>query len=225
MQNLNDRLASYIDRVKQQEIEIGQLQQEVSTIEETKSSEVVTLRNAYSHEMGQLRKALDETCKEKAKLQIDADKYQKEATESKTKLREKERAHDAAVKEKNSLQSRVNRLQSDVDSAESELKTLRPENGKLVKKLEDAKKNLEDETLKRIDLQNQLQTSEESLRFENSMLEQQLNETRTRKQIEISEIDGKLHQQYEEKMQQSLAVGLRSRGHNLIIFALGWGCL
>ena len=38
---------------------------------------------------------------------------------------------------------------------------------------------------------NQLQTKEESLKFENSMLEQQLNETRVKKQMEISEIDSR----------------------------------
>ena len=41
---------------------------------------------------------------------------------------------------------------------------------------------------------------------ENSMLEQQLNETKVKKQIEISEIDGRLSEEYEAKLQQSLAV-------------------
>ena len=41
-----------------------------------------------------------------------------------------------------------------------ELKNLKPEYERLLKKLEDAKQNLEDETLKRIDLQNQLQTQQ-----------------------------------------------------------------
>ena len=50
-------------------------------------------------------------------------------------------------------------------------------------KLEDAKRNLEDETLKRVDLQNQLMSLEENLKFENQMLEKQLNETRVRKQV------------------------------------------
>merc|ERR1719270_1396694 len=35
MQNLNDRLASYIDEVRKRDIEIGNLQAERSTIEET----------------------------------------------------------------------------------------------------------------------------------------------------------------------------------------------
>ena len=40
------------------------------------------------------------------------------------------------------------------------------------------------------------------------ILEQQLNETRVRKQMEISEIDGQLTEKYEAKMQQSLAVSI-----------------
>ena len=85
-----------------------------------------------------------------------------------------------------------------------ELRSLKPEHEKLKKKLDDAQRNLEDETLKRIDLQNQLQTSQEEAKFENHMLEQQLNETRTRKQIEIEEIDGQYQHKYEEKLQSSL---------------------
>ena len=73
-------------------------------------------------------------------------------------------------------------------------------------KLADAKKNLEDETLKRIDLQNQLQTMQEEHKFENSILEQQLNETRTRKQIEIEEVDSRVSSEYEQKLQSSLQV-------------------
>ena len=70
----------------------------------------------------------------------------------------------------------------------------------------DAKKNLEDETLKRIDLQNQLQTMQEEHKFENSILEQQLNETRTRKQIEIEEVYSRVSSEYEQKLQSSLQV-------------------
>lgn len=75
----------------------------------------------------------------------------------------------------------------------------------MTKKLEDAKRNLEDETLKRVDLQNQLQTNQENWNFQNQLLEQQLNESRIRKQIEISEIDGKLNKDYDDKLQRALA--------------------
>ena len=87
-----------------------------------------------------------------------------------------------------------------------ELKTIKPDYNKMASKLADAKKNLEDETLKRIDLQNQLQTMQEEHKFENSILEQQLNETRTRKQIEIEEVDSRVSSEYEQKLQSSLQV-------------------
>ena len=87
-----------------------------------------------------------------------------------------------------------------------ELKTLKPDYNKMAGKFADAKKNLEDETLKRIDLQNQLQTMQEEHKFENSILEQQLNETRTRKQIEIEEVYSRVSSEYEQKLQSSLQV-------------------
>ena len=84
------------------------------------------------------------------------------------------------------------------------MKNIKPDYNKMQNKHTDAKKNLEDETLKRIDLQNQLQTIQEEHKFENSILEQQLNETRTRKQIEIEEVDGRISEQYEQKLQSLL---------------------
>ena len=87
-----------------------------------------------------------------------------------------------------------------------ELKAIKPDYNKMASKLADAKKNLEDETLKRIDLQNKLQTMQEELKFENSILEQQLNEARARKQIEIDEVDSRVSSEYEQKLQSSLQV-------------------
>jgi lamin B len=71
-------------------------------------------------------------------------------------------------------------------------------------KLEDARQKLEDETLKRIDLQNQLLTMQEENAFSQNILEQQLNDTKVRKQIEIEEVDSRVQNQYEEKLSQSL---------------------
>ena len=79
---------------------------------------------------------------------------------------------------------------NDKNRLTEELRSLKPDYEKMKNKLADAKQNLEDETLKRIDLQTQLQTQQEEAKFKNHMLEQQINETRMRKQIEIEEIDG-----------------------------------
>lgn len=72
------------------------------------------------------------------------------------------------------------------------------------KQLEEARKHLEDETLARVDLENTVQSLREELTFKDQVHSQELSETRTRRQVEISEIDGRLSEQYEAKLQQSL---------------------
>ena len=144
--------------------------------------------------------------KDKAKLEIEAEKSAREAREAKLELSTKDKLLTATDRELKSLQSKYNEALTRANNAEAELKTLKPDHARLKDKLEDAKRNLEDETLKRVDLQNQLLSQEESLKFENNMLEKQLNETRIRKQMEISELDGRLSQDYEKKLEESLSV-------------------
>ena len=144
--------------------------------------------------------------KDKAKLEIEAEKSAREAREAKLELSTKDKLLTATDRELKSLQSKYNEALTRANNAEAELKTLKPDHARLKDKLEDAKRNLEDETLKRVDLQNQLLSQEESLKFENNMLEKQLNETRVRKQMEISELDGRLSQDYEKKLEESLSV-------------------
>ena len=146
--------------------------------------------------------------KDKAKLEIEAEKSAREAREAKLELSTKDKLLTATDRELKSLQSKYNEALTRANNAEAELKTLKPDHARLKDKLEDAKRNLEDETLKRVDLQNQLLSQEESLKFENNMLEKQLNETRVRKQMEISELDGRLSQDYEKKLEESLSVNV-----------------
>ena len=58
----------------------------MSTVEEHTSSEIITMRDSFGQELQSLRRALDTVSKEKAKLEIDADKFEKEARESRSVL-------------------------------------------------------------------------------------------------------------------------------------------
>jgi lamin B len=71
LQNLNDRLACYIDRVRNLEQENSRLTLEISSSRETITREVSNLKSMYEHELSDARKLLDETAREKAKLEID----------------------------------------------------------------------------------------------------------------------------------------------------------
>jgi len=208
---LNSRLAAYIEKVRNLELANGRLEQQVSSIEETTSREVTSLRGMYDKELSHARKALDEIAKEKAKFEIEAERYKTNARDLQGKFAEKNSDIDRLERAVKSLDNQLADAKKKAEDATNdknkildELKSIKPDYNKLQNKLNDAKKNLEDETLKRIDLQNQLQTLQEEHKFENSMLEQQLNETRTRKQIEIEEVDGRVSEAYEQKLQQNL---------------------
>merc|ERR1712012_906740 len=71
-------------------------------------------------------------------------------------------------------------------------------------KLAEAKKMLDDEVLKKADLENHCQRLDEELKFKIQLLEQQLTEVKTRKEIEITEMDGKLQEEYEDGLQKAL---------------------
>lgn len=208
---LNDRLAAYIDRVRSLELENGRLVQQMSCIEETQTTQITSVKGAYEKELAQSRAALDAEAKQKAKLEMESDRFKQENQEAKKKLNDNTAALEKANKSKAALEATLGELRARFDEvtlernrAVDELAILRPENERIKKKWEDSKKNLEDETLKRIDLQNQLQTQGEQLKFDKTLLEQELNEHKVRKQIEISEIDGQRQHEHQENLRLQL---------------------
>lgn len=85
LQNLNDRLAAYIDKVRFLETENSRLQVQVRSTEETVTREVTNIKALYESELDEARKHLDDLAKEKAKLQLEASKYRTESDEWQSK--------------------------------------------------------------------------------------------------------------------------------------------
>lgn len=78
LQNLNDRLAAYIDRARNLENENSRLSTEITCYRDTTTREVTNIKSMYEHELSDARKLLDETSKEKAKLEIDIKRFYEE---------------------------------------------------------------------------------------------------------------------------------------------------
>lgn len=78
LQNLNDRLASYIDTVRQLQSDNATLYKRIQSAEESTAKEVSTVKSMYESQLEQSRKQLDNITKTRAALQID---YQKAVAE------------------------------------------------------------------------------------------------------------------------------------------------
>ena len=83
--NLNDRFAAYIERVRFLEGENSKLSKIIQTQEETVTRETSNIKSLYEAELADARRVLDETAKEKARIQIDLKTAEAEAKEFKDK--------------------------------------------------------------------------------------------------------------------------------------------
>lgn len=71
LQQLNDRLAVYIDTVRGLETENSALQLQISARDEERTREICGVKALYETELADARTALDQTARERAKLQIE----------------------------------------------------------------------------------------------------------------------------------------------------------
>ncbi|XP_033820768.1 lamin-B2 [Periophthalmus magnuspinnatus] len=211
LQQLNDRLAVYIDRVRALELENDRLMVKVSEKEEVSTREVSGLKALYEAELADARRVLDETAKERARLQIDLGKAQSELEEANRSLKKKDGELAAALSRTGALEDKLNQSEAALSTALSQSAALNAELGEVkgqLAKAEDshavAKRQLEAETLMRVDLENRCQSLTEELQFRKSMFEQEVLESRRRQEQRIVEVDSGVRQDYEFKLAQAL---------------------
>uniref|UniRef100_A0A8C4HJW1 Lamin B2 n=1 Tax=Dicentrarchus labrax TaxID=13489 RepID=A0A8C4HJW1_DICLA len=211
LQHLNDRLAVYIDRVRALELENDRLMVKVSEKEEVTTREVTGLKALYEAELADARRVLDETAKERARLQIDLGKAQAELEEATRSAKKKDSELAAAVSRAIGLEGQLNKSEAALATALSQNAALTSELAdvkSLLAKAEDshavAKRQLEAETLMRVDLENRCQSLSEELEFRKSMFEEEVRESRRRQEQRIVEVDSGVRQDFEVKLAQAL---------------------
>jgi len=211
LSHLNDRLAVYIDRVRSLELENDRLLVKVSEKEEVTTREVTGIKALYETELADARRVLDETARERARLQIDLGKATAELDEVNRNYRKKD--GDLLL-----AQARIKELEAQFNQSEAALNTALTENGNLSAELADlkarlakaedahavAKKQLEGETLLRVDFENRCQSLTEEMQFRKSMFEEEVRETKRRREKRMVEVDSGVQLDYESKLHAAL---------------------
>ncbi|KAH8324179.1 hypothetical protein KR074_001030 [Drosophila pseudoananassae] len=211
LQNLNDRLATYIDRVRNLETENSRLSIEVQTTRDTVTRETTNMKSMFENELGETRRLLDEQARDRARAEIENKRLWEQNEELKSKLEKKTKECNTAEGNARMYESRANELGNKYKDANAERKKINDELNETIKELErlrklyeDTRKGLEQETLTRVDLENTIQSLREELSFKDQIHSQEINESRRIRQTEYSEIDGRLSSEYDAKLKQSL---------------------
>ncbi|XP_075419456.1 lamin [Tenrec ecaudatus] len=211
LQELNDRLAVYIDRVRSLETENAGLRLRITESEEVVSREVSGIKAAYEAELGDARKTLDSVAKERARLQLELSKVREEFKELKARNTKKEGdllAAQARLKDLeallNSKEAALSTALSEKRTVEGELHDLRGQVAKLEAALGEAKKQLQDEMLRRVDAENRLQTLKEELDFQKNIYSEELRETKRRHETRLVELDNGKQREFESKLADAL---------------------
>ncbi|KAI6241650.1 hypothetical protein M3Y99_00326000 [Aphelenchoides fujianensis] len=172
MSELNDRLASYIEKVRFLEAQNRHLDANLKMLKDRWGRDSGSIKAMYESELTTARKLIDTTSHDRGKLDGDLRKLQDEVNEQRRKYEEAVRARktdreklDDLLVQLSNLEAEINLLKRRIALLEEEISRLRKENQRLQAELQRVRTELDQETLSRIDYQNQVQTLLEEIEF------------------------------------------------------------
>ncbi|NXG26478.1 LAML3 protein, partial [Grallaria varia] len=215
LQQLNDRLAVYIERVQALEADNSALQQRLAEQETGSDRELGCLRLHYEAELADARRALDDIAMERATLQVELGKIGEEHRQLHVRNSKKETDLSVAQARMRDLDAQLNAKEADLATAlnenrtlENELRELKDEVLTLNLSLEDTTKHLHSEMLRRVDLENNMKTLQEEMTFQKRLHEDALKETKRVHESRIAEVESGRQREFESKLSAALQ-GLR----------------
>merc|ERR1719342_1170413 len=176
LQELNDRFASYIERVRFLEADNKRLQSIIDTLKVKFEQLEVTLKEMYEAELAAARKTIDETTKAKAEVELRVARLEEELADYRNKYEVEVREHlitkervPALEKGISERDAQIEFLTKTVDAQERELAKIKGDLARCQRDLRDAKTGADAEIVARIELESIVQTKDDEINFLKNM--------------------------------------------------------
>lgn len=183
MQDLNERFASYIEKVRFLEAQNRKLGTELDELRSKWGKETSHIKQMYEAELSEARRLIDDLSKDKAAFEIKYTSIQEQNADLNRQLDEakKYRQQDREVINKLNqqiadLESELNLLRRSIDSLETERGRDKATINRLQQEVDKLRIDLNNETLAHLDAENRRQTLEEEMEFMKKVHEQELKE-------------------------------------------------
>uniref|UniRef100_A0A915ASE7 Intermediate filament protein ifa-1 n=1 Tax=Parascaris univalens TaxID=6257 RepID=A0A915ASE7_PARUN len=183
MSDLNDRLATYIEKVRFLEAQNRKLTADLDLLRGKWGKDTFNIKQMYEGELAEARKLINDTNEQRKDLEDQVNRMRDELADYRRKYDDalRGREHDRATIDEliaalSRIEAEVNALKRRIADLEEEVFRIKKENQKLIGELQRARTDLDQETLNRIDYQNQVQTLLEEIDFLKRVHDQEIKE-------------------------------------------------
>ncbi|XP_048375590.1 lamin-L(III)-like isoform X2 [Sphaerodactylus townsendi] len=210
LRRLNERLAAYIEGVRGLEAAKAALQQRLAQGEEESHARALR-RRCYEGELAEARRLLDQQAAQRATLHLQLAALREEHRLLRARNSKKENDLSLAVSQIRDLGAQLHCKEADLATAfsrqqslEKDLRESKDQITSLKETVTDTRSELQKERLRRVDLENQMQTLQGQVTFLKSLHEDELKRKKSFYESKIQEIESGRQQEFENKLLDAL---------------------
>ena len=192
LSQLNDKFASYVERVRFLEVHNKKLQMELEALKNRAGGESGKIREMYEIELREAKHLIDETSKDKANAELkartcedDAERFRKRYNDVLNNRNADKARIDDLNKQIADNEAEINLLKRRLGDLEDEAKRYKVETQRLLGEIQRITAELDTETLQRVQLENEKNGLEEELSFLRQMHAQELEDLRQKSFLDV----------------------------------------